>query len=110
MRKFSVAVFQSLYPLGLHSLKTLVISRVDFFDLNAEIFHPVDQFRAVQFAVASSRLQNLRLLLLREVLPLKIRSHMFLEKRQDLVMGDGARIRKIVNPRVVGRGEQESTW
>lgn len=57
----------------------------------------VDQFGGVELAIASSRLDDLGLLLQCEVLPGKVWTDVFLEKRQNLVVGDGTWVREVVD-------------
>ena len=63
----------------LHPLEAFFVSSVNIFYINAKIFHSCLQFFTVQFTIAPSGFQDLSLLHLCKVLPLEVRSHVFLE-------------------------------
>lgn len=89
----------------LHALETLVVGRVHILHLHPEILHPLSQLVTVQLAVASPCFEDFRLFCLAKVFPLKVRSHMFLEQSQNLIVGDGTRVGKVVDTGVAGRGK-----
>jgi len=65
---------------------------VDFWDRVAIFLKLIDELSRVKFAVRPASLDNLALLLNREVLPFKRRADMFLEQGKNFVVRDGTRI------------------
>jgi hypothetical protein len=65
---------------------------VDFGYFIVVLFQLVDKLGGIEHAVGSSRLENLTLLVDREILPFERWANMLLEKTQDLVVRDGTRI------------------
>jgi hypothetical protein len=69
--------------------------------------HLRHQLACVQLTIAPPGLDDLALLLEREVLPLKARPHVLAEEREHLIVADGARVCEVVDARLVVRGEQD---
>lgn len=82
---------------NLHALKALLIGFVNSRNLVLILLELGLQLRRVQRAVAPARLDDLGLLFQGKVLPAQPRPHNLLEKREDLVVRDGAWVGKVVD-------------
>ena len=76
-------------------------------NLKLVLLELLNQLRSVKLAIASSSLDNLSLLLEREVLPGKIRTDVLLEQGQDLIVGDGAWVGEVVDARLLVLGKED---
>ena len=66
-------------------------------NLEVVLLELLDKFGSVQLAVASSSLDDLRLLLQCEVLPGKVWANIFFEEAENLVVGDGAWVGEVID-------------
>lgn len=80
-----------------HSLETSLVRLVNLGNLISVLGQLVNQLGSIQLTVTSSCLDNLGLLLQREVLPCEIWSHVFFEESQDLVVRDGTGIGEVID-------------
>jgi hypothetical protein len=83
---------------------------VNLGNLEAVLLELLNQFGGVQLAVTSSSLDDLGLLLQCEVLPCEVWSDIFLEKAQDLIVGDGTGVGEIVDAGILVLGHEDGSW
>ena len=80
-----------------HSLEALLVRLVNLRDLKAVLLKLLDQLGGVELAVATTSLDNLGLLLEREVLPGEIGAHVFLEEGQNFIVRNCAWVGEVVD-------------
>ena len=90
-----------------HALEASLVRLMNLWNLEVILLKLLHKLGGIQLAVASSSLDDLGLLLQCEVLPGKIRSDVFLEQTEHLVVGDGAWVGKVVDASVSVRGHQD---
>ena len=96
-----------LGPIRRHPHKTPLIRLVHLGHLDPVLVQLRHQLRRVEHTVAPPRLDDLALLLEREVGPRERRPHEPLEQAQDLVVADRARVGEVVDARLAVAGEEE---
>ena len=79
-------------------------------DLKLVLLQLVGQLGGVKLAVAATSLDDLSLLLKREVLPGEIGADVLLEERQNLVVGDGAWVGEVVDSGLFVLGKEDGGW
>lgn len=85
----------SLNPIRLHPLETLSVSVVNLRHSDPVLRKLLLQLGRIQLAIAPPGLDDLALLLQREVGPLELRTDDVAEEREDLVVGDGTRVGEV---------------
>lgn len=101
---FATSRKRLLGPIRRHPLEALFVRLVNLGHRDAKLLHLRHQLTCIQRTTTPTRLDDPALLLEREVLPHKARPDVLLEERQDVVVADGARVGKVVDPRLaVGR-------
>lgn len=93
-----------------HALEALFVRFVNLWDLELVLLELVDQLRGIELAVTSAGLDDLGLLLQREVLPGEVWTYVFLEEGQNLVVGDGAWVREVVDTGILVFGHEDRGW
>jgi len=83
---------------------------MDLWNLELILLQLLDQLVSIQFAVASSSLDNLGLLVQSKVLPREIRTNVFFEQGKDFVVGDCSRVGEVVDSGVFVLGEENGGW
>jgi len=80
---------------------------VNFWDLNTILLHLGDQLGSVELAVTPASLQDLALLIKREVLVGEAWADVFGEEVEDLVVGDSTGVGEVVNTLLVVLGKND---
>jgi len=93
-----------------HALEALCVGLVHLWNLEAVLLKLVDQLGRIELAVASSGLDNLCLLLQREVLPGEIWTDVLLEEGKDFVVRDGTGVGEVVNSSLLVLGKKDGGW
>ena len=93
-----------------HSLEAKLVRLMNLRNFKVVFLKLLDQLRGIQLAVAAAGLDDLRLLLEREVLPGKVGSDVFLEQGQNLVVGDCAWVSEVVDAGLFVLGEEDGGW
>lgn len=88
----------------------MLVRFVNLWDLELVLLELVDQLRGIELAVTSAGLDDLGLLLQREVLPGEVWADVFLEEGQNFVVGDGAWIREVVDTGILVFGHEDRGW
>ena len=83
---------------------------MDLWNLKLVSLELIDQFGGVKLAVASSSLDDLRLLIQCEVLPREVWSNVLLEEAEDLIVGDSTWIGEIVDTGILVLGQEDRSW
>lgn len=92
-----------------HSLEAQLVRLVDLRDLELVLLQLIDQLGGVELAVAATGLDDLGLLIEREVLPGEVGTDVLLEERQDLVVRDRTRVGEVVDPGLLVLGKEDGS-
>jgi hypothetical protein len=84
-----------------HALEALLVCLVYLGDLKLVFLQLVDQLGGVELAVAPTGFDDLGLLIQREVLPCEVWADILLKQGQDLIVGDGAGVREVIDASVL---------
>lgn len=93
-----------------HSLEAQLVSLVNLWYLKLVLCELLDKLGGVELAVASSGLDDLRLLFQCEVLPGEVWSDVFLEESEDLVVGNGTWVGEVVDAGFLVLSEEDRSW
>jgi len=93
-----------------HALEALCVSLMNLWNLEVVFLELVDQLGSIKLAVASASLDNLGLLIQGKVLPREVWANVLLEKRKNLVVGDGTWVGEVVDPGFVVLRKKNGGW
>lgn len=90
-----------------HTLEALLICIMDLRDLNTILSQLVDQLISIKHAVRASCLDDLALLVQREVLPCEAGTDDLLEQAKHLVVRNSTRVGEVVDASLVSLGKDD---